>query len=399
MTNLTHFQNIDELVRRLDKERTLLSEMFQKRKVLSLTQDMAEPLVDYNLSRIKLLIDYGVIHESGNFLELEAVYLQFFEEVLDVNEQISVASVQECITTLKEHIGYYLKEDNPQRKYQYLSAIRQLLRKTGLRTLRNVIDLKRNVDTAYKQEPNYAIKKQRLNDLDTKRESIALLIKECEKLLDTEKIFFSLSNDPQMARTVQDVRNDFNEAYHNLMEIGRQIIDYINLIDQQNLLAKKIRKLKYLRDQLTIKENTNILHLVGQKHDLWFENRPYSTMRLSIELLRSSEEMAALIRKVAQQKQVRQKQRSIAPPFVKEDLIAHQELLREVNQQEVWNAFSAAGKDLFSFVLCYDYKVQRTLADHVALFCELVARHPKECRITDSYKQYQTIEYPLIYAK
>ena len=399
MTNLTHFHTIDELVQRLDRERKLLSEMFSKRKVLSLTQEMAEELVGYNRSRIKLLIDYGIIHESGNYLELESVYLQFFEEVLDVNEQISIASVQECINTLRENINYYLKEDNSQRKYQYQSAIRQLLRKTGLRTLRNIIDLKRNVDTAYKQEPNYEIKKQRLHNLDEKRESIALLIKECEKLLDQETIFLTLSADPQMVRTVQDVRNDFNEGYHNLMEISRQIIEYLNLIDRQNLLIKKIRKLKYLRDQLTIVENTNIRLLAAERSDLWFENRPYNKMRLSLDMLRGSDEMAALIHKVAQQKNVRQKQRLSAPTLTTNDIAGRTDMLREVNQQEVWNAFRAGGKDLFTFLLEYDYRIPRSTADHAALFCSLVVRHPDDCHITTQYQTYENLEYPLIYAK
>ena len=48
-----------------------------------------------------------------------------------------------------------------------------------------------------------------------------------------------------MAKTCSDVRHDFVEAYHALMEIDRQIIVYINQIDLQNQLYKKIRKLKY----------------------------------------------------------------------------------------------------------------------------------------------------------
>ena len=176
MDSLSHFRTIDELVKRLDKERLLLGQMFYKRKTLSLSEEEALDLVNHERERIRYLIDYGVIHESGNFMELESVYLQFFEEVLDVNEEISIASVRECIETLRENINYFQTEKNEQRKYYYQSQIRQLLRKTGLRTLKNVIDLKRNVDTAYKQEPNYEIKKLKLQSLDEKKESIQSLI-------------------------------------------------------------------------------------------------------------------------------------------------------------------------------------------------------------------------------
>jgi len=42
-----------------------------------------------------------VIHENGDFLEMEDVYVQFFEDVLDMNEEISVASVREYIESLR----------------------------------------------------------------------------------------------------------------------------------------------------------------------------------------------------------------------------------------------------------------------------------------------------------
>ena len=332
-------------------------------------------------------------------MELEDVYLKFFEEVLDVNEEINIASVKECIDTLKENITYYLKETNEKRRYQYLYTIRKKLRDTGLRTLKNVIDLKRNVDTAYKQEPNYEIKKQRLKNLDEKKMGIETLVKECEKLMETDKAFFSLTLDPHMARTIADVRNDFNDAYYNLYSIEKQIIEYLHLIEQQNQLFKKIRKLKYLRDQLTIKENTNILKVLSDNSPLWMENRQYNKMRLSINALQGSEDMATIIRRVGMQQGIIRKSRIPAPPLTKEDLSGSTAILSEINPHEIWNAFRAGGNDLFSFIVSYDYKQERTIAQHAILFCQLAVQHPEECRITVQYAIYKTLEYPLIYAK
>ena len=398
-TSLSQFRTLEDLVYWLNKEKKLLRDIFGDRKTHVYSMDLALELVEHNRERIQHLIDYGVIHESGNFLEFEDVYLKFFEDVLDVNEEINIASVQECIGTLQDNITYYLKETNEKRKYSYLYTIRKKLRDIGLRTLKNVIDLKRNVDTAYKQEPNYEIKKQRLNNLDQKRDSIRKLIEECEKLMDTDKAFFSLTSDPQMARTITDVRNDFNDAYHNLLAIERQIIDYLHLIEQQNLLFKKIRRLKYLRDQLTLPEHTNIYSVLGYMSPLWMENRPYNKLHLSIESLRNSDEMAAIIRKIGQQQGIIRQARIAAPPLTEEDLQESTQLLTEVNPQEVWRAFKAGSNDLFSFLLSYDYKQERTLEQHAILFCQLAVQHPDECKITDQYATYQTLEYPLIYVK
>ena len=100
---MNNFRSIDELILALSREKVLLKEMFAKRKTLSFRMDLAESLVDYKISRIQYLVEYGVIRDNGNFLELEDVYLKFFEEVLEVNEEINVESVKANIDHLNEN--------------------------------------------------------------------------------------------------------------------------------------------------------------------------------------------------------------------------------------------------------------------------------------------------------
>ena len=399
MEILTHFKTIEELTKTLSREQGLLSEMFEKRKLMKFPQALALELVGGNEARLRRLLDYGVLVETGNTIEIESDYLNFFEEVLNVNEEISVLSVQECINTLKEHIGYYLQETNASRRAGYQDSVRQLLKKTGFRTLKNVVDLKRNMDHAYKQEPNYIIKKTRLQHLDEKSHSIRSMIRECEKLMDTEHAFFLMATDPHMAKTCSDVRHDFVEAYHALMEIDRQIIVYINQIEQQNQLYKKIRRLKYLQDQILIKTETNLVQVLQAASPLWMESRQYSRIRLSLEMLRENDQIVKILRRIAERSGISTTARTEAEPLTDEELREGVVLLRSVDPDEVWNAFTASGHNLFDFILRYDYQTRRDIQDHAALFCQLVILHPDECRMTGEYATYQDIEYPIIYAK
>ena len=399
MDVLTHFRSIEELTKTLSREQKLLSEMFEKRKLMKFPLGLAIDLVGGNDVRLRKLIEYGVLVESGNTVEIESDYLNFFEEVLNVNEEISVLSVQECINTLKEYIGYFLQETNSNRKAGYQDNVRQLLKKTGFRTLKNVVDLKRNMDNTYKQEPNYVIKKKKLENLDEKSHSIRAMIRECEKLMDNEHAFFIMANDPHMAKTCSDVKYDFVEAYHALMEIDRQIIFYINQIDQQNRLYKKIRKLKYLQDQLLIKTDTNLVQVLEERNPLWMESRQYNKVRLSLEMLREDEQVVKLLRRIAERNGTQKTARTEAGPLTEEDLQEHIQQLKEVDAAEVWNAFLASSYDLFEFILRYDYKEKRSIEDYAALFCQLVILHPDECRMTGEYAIYQDIEYPIIYAE
>lgn len=399
MDVLTHFRSIEELTKTLSREQGLLSEMFEKRKLMKFPVGLAIDLVGGNETRLRKLVDYGVLVETGNTVEIESDYLNFFEEVLNVNEEISVLSVQECINTLKEYIGYFLQETNINRKAGYQDSVRQLLKKTGFRTLKNVVDLKRNMDNAYKQEPNYIIKKKKLENLDEKSHSIRAMIRECEKLMDNEHAFFIMANDPHMAKTCSDVKHDFVEAYHALMEIDRQIISYINQIDQQNKLYKKIRRLKYLQDQLLIKSGTNIKNVLEERNPLWMESRQYNKIRLSLEMLREDELVVKILRRIAERNGIHKTAKTEADPLSEEELQNHVRLLKDVDSAEVWNSFLASSYNLFEFILRYDYKVKRNIEEHVTLFCQLVILHPDECRMTGKYAIYQDIEYPIIYAK
>lgn len=398
MDTLSHFRTIGELVKMLDREKELFREMFEKRKSLAYRTDFALEVVDYKRDRIRYLIDHGVIHENGDFLELEDVYVQFFEDVLDMNEEISVASVKENIDSMKENINYYLEETNEHRRFRYYGNVRKILRKVGLRTLKNVVDLKRNVDVAYKQEPNYKIKKARLVNLDEKRKSIKVMIRECEKMMDGQVAFFRMATDPEMGRTCMDVRNDFTEADHNLLDIEHQIIDYINQIEQQSALWKKIRKLKYLKDQLTWREDTNVGRVMEGGNPLWMESRPYNRVFLSLDFLRGNEEAYALVRKVATKSNVRRLARAEADPIDVDFLHDSTQQEDNVNLTEIWNAFKAQGNDLFAFIMGYQGERLRTLNDNIILYCQMATIYSGELRFTENYETFDNIEYALIYA-
>ena len=95
MDLLNHFRDLKELTKTLSDESVLLSQMFENRKHLKFLPSLALELVGGNESRLKRLLDYGVLVEDGSYLLIESNYLDFFEDVLNANEEISVLSVQE----------------------------------------------------------------------------------------------------------------------------------------------------------------------------------------------------------------------------------------------------------------------------------------------------------------
>lgn len=388
----------------LSREKVLLKDMFQNRKSLSYSYDAARELVDYKMERIGFLIEHGVLHDSGEFLEMEDVYLRFFEDVLDVNEDISVAGVKESIDALESAIEYYLAETSLQRKTVYLKDVKRILRNIALNTFRNVIDLKRNIDSTYKNEPNYRIKKLKLQKLDEKRLAVSELIRQTENFLDNRRQgFFSVAMDVGLRRVVSDVRQQLVEAYHNLMELDRQIIEYLNLIDYHNRLVEKLRRVKYLRDQLVLESVTDIRKLLSDTNPLWMENRPKYTLKLSLEMLRNNDEGLQALRSLSlrMKKGVTIRKRNadaISPDYLR----PKSKIADGINILELKNAFLASGVDLYSFIRDYNYRNAGTdivpdLEQKLVLFCQIASQYLDELKIRDEYRLDGEIEYPLVY--
>ena len=402
MDTLSHFHTLDELIRALDRERRLLSGLFQDRKRLSFRYYVARELAARRDESLEFLKRFGVIRDNGDFVELEDVYLKFFEEVLEVNEEINVASVKESIGSLNAAIEYWQSENSPSRKYGYLRDVKRILRNIALTTLRNVIDLKRNIDNTYKNEPTFAIKKKKLVHLDEKRRDIAALINECERVIDEKQsTFFLVAMDVQLRETVTDVKLQLKEVYHNLLELDRQIINYLNLIEYQSRLYEKVQKLKYLRDQMLLETNTDIKKKLQARNPVWMEPRPRYTLKVSLSMLRTSDIGLKLLQDVAKGKgNDRLRKGILAEPLTAEELSEQSQVLQMVDVHEVKTAFMASGDNLFNFVMNYSgYRKSVTDEEKLVLFCQIAAQYLDELSISDEYRRYNDIEYPLIYPK
>lgn len=394
------FTNIKDLLRTLAREQALLSEMFEKRKTFSYKYDYALQMVDDDESRISYLIDRGVIRENGNWLELDDQFLQFFEQVLEVNEEINISLIDSNIQYLKDNIDYFLKENNEHRKYNYLRTIKSSLRKTGALTLRNVVDLKRNIDNTFKNEPNYKIKKAKLESLDKKRDDISSFIERIEHLInEEEQTFFKVALDDELIQIIHLLKVQLNECRHNIIDAQKQIIEYLNQIQYQSQVVEKVRQLKYLKDQFTIRNDTDIDRLLASDTHLIHEKRTTYPLKLSLDYLGSDDALDSLRKVGLRQGTNTRTGLPLAPTLPLELLSEEVQTAVQVNLEEVRNGFVASGNDLFSFVTRYPYERDLSFDEMVTVFCQLISLYEQEFVITQQFEAVQEVEYALVYLK
>ncbi|MFP5040923.1 hypothetical protein [Parasediminibacterium sp. JCM 36343] len=395
------FSNIKELLSALYRERDLLAEMFKKRTSLSYKLDFALELLEHKQERLDYLIDHAVIRQNGQFLEIDDQFLQFFEQILEVNDEINVSYINENIQSVQQNINYYLEENNDQRKYNYLRTIKNTLRKIGAITLRNVVDLKRNLETTFKNEPNYKIKKAKLETLDRKRLDISALIEQTEQLVTNEEVtFFKSALDEELGSIITQLRLQLGKCTHNLIDIEKQIIDFLNQIKYQSSIIEKLRQVKYLKDQFTLEANTNFKMVLAQQNALVFEPNPSYPLRLSIGYLLSDEEVRLIIEKVASRNKtgatIKQALAgNIAPEYLGAQIA--EEIF--INLEEVKNSFLASGNNLFDFISSYTFAKEVSFDESVTIYCQMVSQFEALFEISQQIETKNQTELTMVYPK
>lgn len=404
------FRSIHEIINTVAAARGLLTEMFEKRKILSFRYSDALALLKDDENRLKLLIEKEVIHQNGNFVELDARFMDFFELLLEANEEINTAVIDENIEYLHELMDYYLKERIATRKASYVRNIKITFQKIARTTIRNIMNLQTSIDNAFKHEPTYQIKIAKLENLDKKRINIQQLIDTTENLiLHEERQFFQQATDDELNRILLELRLELQLSAHSLIRAQQDIINYLNQIKSQVILVEKIRRVKYLQDQFELRAKSNLAEVLEREHSILLEGTAPSSFKLSINYL-NSDEARPIILKVMKNLQHREIIRSNeAGAFSDEDLASQSMYQETISLEEtvgnyiqaqteaMWKDATAQPEDLFSFLMRYPFRQEVSEEERTTLFCQIVSLYESQFRISEEFGIYKNYEYARIY--
>lgn len=404
------FRSIHEIINTVAAARGLLTEMFEKRKILSFRYSDALALLKDDENRLKLLIEKEVIHQNGNFVELDARFMDFFELLLEANEEINTAVIDENIEYLHELMDYYLKERIATRKASYVRNIKITFQKIARTTIRNIMNLQTSIDNAFKHEPTYQIKIAKLENLDKKRINIQQLIDTTENLiLHEERQFFQQATDDELNRILLELRRELQLSAHSLIRAQQDIINYLNQIKSQVILVEKIRRVKYLQDQFELRAKSNLAEVLEREHSILLEGTAPSSFKLSINYLNTAE-ARPIILKVMKNLQHRETIRSNeAGAFSDEDLASQSMYQETISLEEtvgnyiqaqteaMWKDATAQPEDLFSFLMRYPFRQEVSEEERTTLFCQIVSLYESQFRISEEFGIYKNYEYARIY--
>ncbi len=116
-------------------------------------------------------------------------------------------------------------------------------------------------------------------------------------------------------------------------------------------------------------------------------------------MLRNSEEGLKIVQEIAKGKgSSRLRKGNLAEPLTAEELTEQRQWQKIVDISEVKNAFMASGDHLFHFVMNYsNYPEPQDEESKLVIFCQIATQYLDELQITEEYRRFADIEYPLIY--
>jgi hypothetical protein len=358
---------------------------------------------DMSEEKLEKLVSYEIIHESNNVIGLDDRITTFIEEFLEIGE-VTTSFINDNIRTLNENLKYYRIDNN----VKFLRNIKRSLKKISSTTSREVMKLHKNIDDTYKNQDNYLIKLQELDKYKAKRDDIINLIKESEQIISEAQGFFNTIIDAELNSIILELRYVLVHNRDYLNEIQSQIIDFINRIQYQAAIYKKIQRLKELKDYEELKYKTNFIEVVSGTTGLMFQRRSVLKSRLSLDFL-YSDRGHIIARKIAVKLDlIRRSDRVPAGKMTEGFDQSVGEESTSLNIDGLVQKFMTSDTDLFQFILHYkfpkkvgDFTLEKRISLYVGISIDydnnlLISNKLAKIDYVNEKKQKMKIGYAII---
>ncbi|MHB8400532.1 MAG: hypothetical protein ACYDCN_00815 [Bacteroidia bacterium] len=361
---------------------------------------------DISQEQYQKLIAHDVLYEHQQVVGLNDSVIAMFEDFMEIGE-VTPSFISDYMNELKRNIRYY-QEGN---EYRFLRSIKKYLKRIGGAIGKEIIKLQKNVDDTYKNEGNYRIKLQKLEDYRLKRDTIIEFINRADEMIEETRKLFELTNDLELYGIVFSLRSILIENLDYLIEIQTDITDYINKIQFQLDVYKKVQRIKEVKDHGQLHYKTNFKEIVEGLNPIGFNGIKAPRTKISVEFL-YTDEGHLLCRRIADKYKItRLMARKLADKLPANFKDHHVEAFVKLDTQTLLDKFIKQSKNLFEFLI--EFKFPKSLGnvsfeERVTLFVEISMEFDKQLDfkyVLNSYgyeddnKQKRKIGYTLILPK
>lgn len=379
------FETVIEFISTLDKNKKLLSQLFDKRNISLRLGDVLDTVEEEQLRKL-INSDLVSIDDSDNFISLDESLIEFFEAFLNVQTTIDVGKASGIIDNIKENIQYYLDEKRKYKQKEYLQAIKKELKKANKVLIQQIRLLHINIEQVYKTETNLKIKLAKLKKFRTQRGIIQKTHTELDRILKGD-IFFRKVIDAELQIIVINLRQALVITTQNLLNIQHNVIDYLNKAKQQNASYEKLQLVKSLRDKADLRAKSNFETILENENVLFFTDNISIRTRLSLPFLQIDEGQKVILKADKHRKHKRKMILKLAQPIDNHFFEDTEALEHYINIKQLKNTYEAQGGDLFTFIQSHDFGHPVAYRNRINLFCKMISLFDNDFIISDEMSQ------------
>jgi hypothetical protein len=329
---------------------------------------------DISHEQLQKLKSLDLVYEYENIVSLNDAVMAMFEDFMEIGE-VTPGFINDYINELTRHIRFYQEA----REMRFLRSIKKYLKRINATLTREIIKLQKNVDDTYKNESNYRIKLQKLEDYREKRDTIIEFIKRTTDVVEETRNLFSLTNDSELYGIVQALKTSLIENLDYLIEIQTDITDYINKIQFQIDVYKKAQQLKEIKDHSTLHFKTNFNEIVANINSLRYNGHKSPKTKIAIDFLYTDDGHVLCKRVSEKYKLTRLMVRGLATRMAGDFKDKGLEQQIKLDTEKLVERFLVQTKDnLFEYLMNYKFPKAIGLVsfeDRLSLFVEIAMEY------------------------
>lgn len=389
--------DISRLLSLLYTDRKLFESLFEKR---NRQVDFHEVASEIGEERLEYLVLAELLSHSDEGIELDERILSFFEEFLETNEDVEIGDVDEPLINLRYNIELYQNEkENEHSRERYLGKIKRILKKIPNTILKNLSLLQLHIGLTYKTQSSHKNKLLELQHYKMKLEKLISIEAKVEKALGNESHFFNTVSSHETVLLSLRLKARLRALRVSLIELQKQVIEYINKTLHKQHFFEHIIKLKELKNAMELKEKSNILSLLDADTTPLFMARPqrFSTF-LDTESVYDFgfENMVVKLRHMLPL----QHMPSNRSEAVEESFFEQEDAnVFMVDTDALHEDFLSSKTDLFSFIDAKEFSKEQSLEEKITLYCQLALMYESDYEFSSETKEIEEYQYLLITAK
>jgi hypothetical protein len=367
--------NVNDILSQLYHQRGVVEFLFANRENITVNELLSRE--DISAEQYQKLKSLDLIYEYENIVSLNDAVVAMFEDFMEIGE-VTPGFINDYINELNRHIRFYQEA----REMRFLRSIKKYLKRINSTLTREIIKLQKNVDDTYKNESNYRIKLQKLEDYREKRDTIIEFIKKTSDVVEDTRALFNLTNDTELFGIVSALKVSLIENLDYLIEIQTDITDFINKIQFQIDVYKKAQRLKEIKEHGSLYFKTNFKEIVGNINTLKHNGHKTPKTKISIDFLYTDDGHVLCKRIAEKYKLTRLMVRGIAGKMAGDFKDKGLEQQIKLDTEKLVERFLVQTKaNLFEYLM--DYKFPKaignvTFEDRLSLFVEIAMEYQSD---------------------